>query len=82
MPERRNVPAVAAGEETGPLMMHLVLKHPLMTQKLMTQKLMARKCAIGTPLRRYGELIGRASAGLIIVGTAGFALMAMMLELR
>lgn len=77
MPERRNVPAVAAGEETGPLMMHLVLKHPLMTQKLVAQK-----CAIGTPLRRCGEFIGRASAGLIIVGTAGFALMAMMLELR
>jgi hypothetical protein len=33
------------------------------------------------PFRRYGEFMGRASAGLIIVGTAGFALAAMMIDL-
>lgn len=33
------------------------------------------------PLRRYGEFMGRASAGLIIVGTATFALAAMMMDL-
>jgi hypothetical protein len=33
------------------------------------------------PLRRCGELIGRASAGLIMVGTAGFALAAVMMDL-
>jgi hypothetical protein len=33
------------------------------------------------PLRRCGEFIGRASAGLIVVGTAGFALAAVMMDL-
>jgi hypothetical protein len=33
------------------------------------------------PLRRCGEFIGRASAGLIMVGTAGFALAAVMMDL-
>ena len=36
---------------------------------------------VGVPLRRYVELIGRASAGLIIFGTAGFALAAIMMDL-
>jgi hypothetical protein len=33
------------------------------------------------PLCRCGEFVGRASAGLIIVGTAGFALAALMADL-
>jgi hypothetical protein len=33
------------------------------------------------PFRRYGEIVGRASAGLIIAGTASFALAAMMADL-
>jgi hypothetical protein len=33
------------------------------------------------PIRRCGEIIGRASAGLIVVGTAGFALAAAMMDL-
>jgi hypothetical protein len=33
------------------------------------------------PLSRYGEIVGRASAGLIIAGTASFALAAMMADL-
>jgi hypothetical protein len=33
------------------------------------------------PFRRCGEIVGRASAGLIIAGTASFALAAMMADL-
>ena len=40
-----------------------------------------RKSEVTTPLARCGDLVTRASAGLLILGTVAFAVLAVMVEL-